>query len=44
MNSSAANELLNEWKTQSSILRIVAGGNGVGFDTLCKIKNVSSEK
>lgn len=36
--------LLNEWKTNSALLRICGGSKGLGFDTLCRIGKLSEER
>jgi len=36
--------LLNEWLTNSTVLRVVGGTHGLGFDTLCLIRKLSEDK
>ena len=36
--------LLSEWKTNSAVLRAVGGVSGIGFDTLCRVEEVSSDR
>ena len=36
--------LLNEWKTKSTLLRVVGGSKGLGFDTLCRIGKLSEDR
>ena len=36
--------LLNEWNTNSTLLRIAGGVDGLAFDTLCRIKTLSLDR
>lgn len=39
-----SHSLLTEWATKSTLLRIVGGTKGVGFDTLCRIAALSEDR
>lgn len=36
--------LLKEWATNSTPLRVTGGSSGLGFDTLCRISELSEDK